>query len=145
MIQTKETLTARRRAKRNGGAVTAELLVLKVPEQEAKDRLWRRETRRIGQGGHYRHSERPGPNTLIIDSYPNFGGVAIALAARFPANIAPLTAHELARLAIAAARETCLNRPRICWTMSKSFSSTQKLSPKHARRTAWPLGLTAPS
>src|SRR5262245_1570413 len=116
----------------SGGLVPAELLVLKVPEQEAKDRLWRREIRRIGQGGHYRHSERPGPNTLIIDTYPNFGGVAIALAARFPANIAPLTAHELARLAIASARHLDNGLDGITYLMNtKRKGIVTPLSPEY--------------
>ena len=88
-----------------GSPILAQLLVLNVSEEEAKDRLWRRETRRIGQQGHYRDRPKPGPNTLIIDSYPKFGGVAVAFAARFPANIKPLTAQELARLAIESARQ----------------------------------------
>ena len=44
-----------------GRSVLAQILLVNVPEQEAKDRLWRRETDRIGQGGHYAHSANPGP------------------------------------------------------------------------------------
>ena len=73
---------------------------MNVSEQEAKDRLWRRETNRVGQGGHYVHYTRPGPNTLVIDRYENFEGVGVVLAARFAANIALLTAARLAELAI---------------------------------------------
>ena len=80
-----------------GCPVKAQILLLDVVEQEAKDRLWRREIDRIGEGGHYVHRANPGPNTLIIDRYEDLGGVAVVLAARFAATITPLTAEHLAR------------------------------------------------
>ena len=86
-----------------GTPVPAQILLVNVTEQEAKDRLWRREINRVGQGGHYTHAN-PGRNTLIIDRYENFEGVDIVLAARFAATIAPLTAAHLAELAIKSAR-----------------------------------------
>jgi hypothetical protein len=81
-----------------GASVLAQILLLNVSEQDAKDRLWRREINRVGQGGHYTQHANPGPNTLIIDRYANFEGVDAVLAARFPATIAPLTAAHLAEL-----------------------------------------------
>jgi hypothetical protein len=87
-----------------GASVLAQILLLNVSEQDAMDRLWRREINRIGQGGHYTHSANPGPNTLIIDRYANFEGADAILAARFPATIVPLTATDLAELAIESAR-----------------------------------------
>ena len=75
-----------------------------VSEQEAKNRLWRREINKVGQDGHYTHRTNPGPNTLIIDRYENFEGVGVVLAARFAATIEPLTAARLADLAIESAR-----------------------------------------
>ena len=74
-----------------------------LSEQEAKDRLWRRETDRVGEGGHYLERRSPGSDTLIIDRYENVGDIAVVLAARFPANIAPLDAEVLATLAIESA------------------------------------------
>jgi len=50
-----------------GTPVLAYILLVNLSEQEAKDRLWRREIDRVGQGGHYTHHANPGPNTLIID------------------------------------------------------------------------------
>jgi hypothetical protein len=85
-----------------GCPVKAQILLLDVVEQEAKDRLWRREIDRIGEGGHYVHRKNSGRNTLIIDRFENLGGVAVVLAARFAATIAPLTAERLAELAIAS-------------------------------------------
>jgi hypothetical protein len=88
--------------KSGGRPVHAQILLLEVAEQEAKDRLWRREINRVGGGGHYVHRANPGPNTLIIDRYENFEGLSVVLAARFAATIAPLTAEHLADLAIAS-------------------------------------------
>jgi hypothetical protein len=85
-----------------GRPVLAQILLVNVPEQEAKDRLWRRETNRIEQGGHYTHPANAGPNTLVI--YENYEGVEVVLAARFAATIGPLTAARLAELAIESAR-----------------------------------------
>jgi hypothetical protein len=39
-----------------GSPVLAQILILNISEQEAMDRLWRREINKVGQGGHYRHS-----------------------------------------------------------------------------------------
>jgi hypothetical protein len=89
---------------RGGASVLAQILLLNVSEQEAKDRLWRREINKVGQGGHYACHANPGRNSLIIDRYENFEGVDIVLAARFAETIAPLTAAHLAQLAIKSAR-----------------------------------------
>lgn len=83
-----------------GTQVLAQILLVNVSEQEAKDRLWRREIDRVGKGGHYAQHSNPGANTLIIDRYENFEGVGVVLAARFSATIMPLTAARLAELAI---------------------------------------------
>jgi hypothetical protein len=88
-----------------GSHIRAHLLVVNVTEREAKDKLWRRETNRVGQGGHYVERPNPGPNTLTIDRYVNLAGVSIVLAARFPPTIAPLTSAILANLAIESARK----------------------------------------
>ncbi len=87
-----------------GAPVVGQILLVDVSEQEAGDRLWRRETNRVLQGGNYTHHANPGPNTLVIDRYENFEGVGVVIAARFAATIAPLTAARLAELAIASAR-----------------------------------------
>jgi len=73
-----------------GSRIRAHVLVVNVAEQEAKDRLWRRETNRAGQGGHYLERPNPDPNTLIIDCYKNLAGVSVVFAARFPPTITPL-------------------------------------------------------
>src|SRR5262245_32969803 len=87
-----------------GSQVLAHILGLNLSEQEAKDRLWRREVNKAGGVGRYVHSNNPGPNTLIIDRYPNFEGIAVVLAARFSPTIFPLNAKHLAELAIESAK-----------------------------------------
>jgi hypothetical protein len=98
-----------------GSPALAQMLLVNVSEQEAKDRLWRRETDRVGQGGYYTHHRNPGRNTLIIDTYEKFEGVSVVLAARFPATIVPLTAEHLADLAIKSARLELTGRDGITY------------------------------
>ena len=92
--------------------------IVELPEQEARDRLWRRETNRVGQGGHYVHRRNPGLDTLIIEHHENLGGVAIVLAARFVANIAPLNAEILAALAIESAQKLDDGRDGISYLLN---------------------------
>jgi hypothetical protein len=87
-----------------GSPVSARLLMLNVSEQEAKDRLWRREVNKVGLGGRYKHCDNPRPDTLIIERHENFEGVAVVFSTRFQATISPLTAERLAELAIESAR-----------------------------------------
>jgi cation transport regulator ChaC len=100
-----------------GSQVPAVILVVDLPEQEAKDRLWRRETDRVGKGGHYLERRSPGSDTLIIDRHENVGDIAVVLAARFPANIAPLDAEVLATLAIESARQLDNGRDGISYLL----------------------------
>jgi hypothetical protein len=100
-----------------GSPVLGQILILNISEQEAKDRLWRREINKVGQGGHYRHSTNPGPNTLVIDRHENFGGISVVLSARFPATISPLTVQHLAELAIESARREGGGRDGISYLM----------------------------
>lgn len=98
-----------------GASVLGHILLVNVCEEEAKDRLWRREVDKIGLGGRYSDRIDPGPDTLIIDRYENFEGVGVVLAARFPATIRPLTAVHLAELAIKSARRERTGRDGISY------------------------------
>jgi hypothetical protein len=104
--------------KQGGSQVFAQILMMNLSEREAKDRLWRREINKIGQSGHYVHHAHPGPNTLIIDRYENFEDVGVVLAARFPANITPVTATRLAELAIKSARLARTGRDGISYLIA---------------------------
>jgi hypothetical protein len=88
-----------------GFQVSAILFVLSaaMSEKEAKDMLWRRETRRVQ--GSYNPPARPGPNSVLIKTILNFGGIVLVLYPSIQANIpSPLTGRKLACLAIASAR-----------------------------------------
>jgi cation transport regulator ChaC len=100
-----------------GGKVLALILVVDLSEREALDRLWRRETNRIGESGHYVHPRNPGLDTLIIDRYENLASVSVVLAARLPANITPLNADVLATLAIKSAHELDDDRDGISYLL----------------------------
>jgi hypothetical protein len=117
-----------------GRPVLAQILLVNVSEEEAKDRLWRREVDRVGQGGHYIHHTNPGPNTLVIDRYENFEDVGVVLAARFAATIAPLTAARLAELAIESARIERTGRDGITYLIdAKRNGITTHLSDAYER------------
>jgi hypothetical protein len=85
-----------------GDHVAAQIIVLKntVSEDEARDLIWRRETRRIGSGRRYVHTDNPGPNTTIVRNAGKMRGVDTVLYTEIGANFSPLTATELARLAV---------------------------------------------
>jgi hypothetical protein len=85
----------------NGAEVLAHIIVLETSVQDAKNRLWRRETGKIGQGGHYVAKAKPNDTTLIIDEY-SIEGLPVVLAARFLPSLTPLTATHLAECAIAS-------------------------------------------
>lgn len=87
-----------------GATVKAEILVLQeqVALQEAKDRLWRRETR--NEIGVYLEPARPTPNSVLIKEIKDFHGVTTVLYPSIDANIDDLSAERLADLAIASAK-----------------------------------------
>ena len=89
-----------------GLPVTAVLLEL-VPDvglAEAKDLLWRRETRKEFSGRPYAHPADPGPNQVIVECIDDFHDFDVVLYTKICANIEPLTADRLADLAISSAR-----------------------------------------
>jgi hypothetical protein len=98
----------------HGARVLAHIIVLETTVQDAKDRLWRRETGRIGQGGHYVPKAKPNATTLIIDEY-SLEGLSTVLATRFLANLAPLTAKHLAECAIASVAKAPLGMDGISY------------------------------
>lgn len=90
-----------------GAKVMAVILVLKdsVSEEEAKDILWRRETRKsVGSKEKYNPPATPGPNTVLVESVPGFCGLDTVLYTCIAATIDDLTPQNLASLAIESAR-----------------------------------------
>lgn len=88
-----------------GASVRATLLVLNVSEQEATDRLYRREINQVGSDKRYQPSDNPGPNTVVVRRLEKFEGVDVVLYTEIAANIPDLSAEKLAALAIGSARE----------------------------------------
>lgn len=88
-----------------GSQVQASIFVLNVPEKEAANMLWRRETRQSDKTLTYKHPKKPGKNRVIVDRIQKFGDVDIVLYTRIGANIENLTTNGLADLAIRSATE----------------------------------------
>jgi hypothetical protein len=115
-----------------GSPVAGQILLVNLCEQDAMDRLWRREINQVGRGDRYVHHTNPGPNTLIIDRYENLGGVSIVLAARFSATIDPLTPEHLAEFAIISAKLERTGRDGISYLIdAKRNGVATPLSPAY--------------
>ncbi|MBO6726101.1 MAG: hypothetical protein JJ911_10620 [Rhizobiaceae bacterium] len=84
--------------------VNAEVLVLDLPLEEATDRLYRREIHAIGSAKRYKEPPVGHRNSVRVRSLSGFHGVDTVLYTEIGANISPLSAIELARLAIRSAR-----------------------------------------
>jgi hypothetical protein len=84
-----------------GDHVVAQIIVLKegITEREACDLVWRRETRQIGSFKRYVPSDSSGENTTVVKSAGTLQGIDTVLYTQIAANIQPLNAQELARLA----------------------------------------------
>lgn len=91
----------------DGGAqVPASIFVLNISETEAANRLYRRETGRIGKTEIiYRPSKRTESGRVAIERLQNFHGVDVVLYTSIGANIDPLNPTRLAELAIESARK----------------------------------------
>lgn len=87
-----------------GACVRAAILVLEegVTVDQAKDVLWRRETRR--KTGTYDPPPDQTQNTVLIETLEDFHGVQTVLYTRIGSNITSLTPQRLAELAIQSAR-----------------------------------------
>ncbi|OWK26592.1 hypothetical protein AJ87_05965 [Rhizobium yanglingense] len=86
-----------------GQRVKAVILVLQdhVTMAQAKDMLWRRETR--NSTGNYVQPATPNANTVLVKEIEQFHGVGSVLYTSIAANIAEISAEKLAELAIGSA------------------------------------------
>jgi hypothetical protein len=94
----------------SGGAhVKATIFVLKdsISQQEAKNILWRRETRQVGSGKAYKRPANPGPSSVLVAVCKNFMGLDRVLYTDFAdsGKLEHPTATQLAELAVASARK----------------------------------------
>jgi cation transport regulator ChaC len=91
----------------SGGAqVQGTIFILdeSISVESAQDLLWRRETRNECSENHYKISNVPGPNTVVVERLSDFSGVKVVLYTKLAGNIIDLTAENLADLAIKSAR-----------------------------------------
>ncbi|HEB79404.1 MAG TPA: hypothetical protein ENI79_02890 [Rhodospirillales bacterium] len=75
-----------------------------VTVQQAKDLLWRRETRKECSDKQYRPSDNPDPNKVVIEHLQNLANVETVLFTKIGKNIKKRTPEYLADLAICSAR-----------------------------------------
>jgi hypothetical protein len=87
-----------------GAQVAAQILVVDLPLKEAMNRLYRRETRKIGTDTSYVPPKVITQNTVVIETISPFEGIEVVLYTRIGANIEGLTATRLAELAVESAR-----------------------------------------
>lgn len=109
----------------NGGPrPLGKVMVLNLTEQEAANRLWWRETRKIGTGEIYRAAKNITMNTVVVERLENFGGVDVCLYTSIASNIEDLTPQNLARLAIASVPKSAPNMDGVSYLLS---AKTQKI------------------
>jgi hypothetical protein len=94
--------------KTGGARVRATIFVLKdtISEHQARDILWRRETRQAGTGKTYKQPAKPGPNSVLVATWRDFMGLDRVLYTDFAdsGKLANPTAAQLAELAVSSAR-----------------------------------------
>lgn len=91
-----------------GSTVSATILVLNeaITIENAKDLLWRRETRNEGSDKHYVHPKTYSPNKMVVEQLVGFSGLKTVLYTKLAANIDDLCAKKLATLAISSAKSS---------------------------------------
>lgn len=89
-----------------GCPVNATILVLDagISSEEAKDLLWRRETRNECSDKHYTEPSEASPNKMVVESLKTFAKIDVVLYTKLGANIKDLNAAKLADLAIKSAK-----------------------------------------
>lgn len=89
-----------------GCPVDATILVLEagVSVTEARDLLWRRETRNENSDRRYSPPTMPNPNKVVVETLRNFEGIDVVLYTKLGANITDISAEKLADLAIKSAK-----------------------------------------
>lgn len=91
---------------KKGSVVYGQVLVLKdnISLNEAKNLLWRRETRKEGTGKVYTEEQNPSKNKVIVEIEENFSGLDMVIYTKIGSNIEDVTADKLAELAINSAK-----------------------------------------
>ncbi len=103
--------------KDGGAAVTGSIYVLNVPPDEGANILYRREINKVGSKKRYDAGASTKPNSVKVCCRRELGGVHVVLYAELAANIHPLTAESLARLAIRSVATAGKGRDGISYLM----------------------------
>ncbi|MGH9427554.1 MAG: hypothetical protein ACRD2L_14780 [Terriglobia bacterium] len=104
---------------RDGAQVRAEILILNVPEEEAANRLYRREINMVGMREVvYHHRKNSGPNNVVVERIENCHGVSVVLYTKIGANIVNPTPQKLAALAVESARRLDNGRDGITYLIN---------------------------
>lgn len=91
----------------DGSVVNGQILVLKddISLREAKNLLWRRETRNENTDKKYKEVESPPPNKVIVEEMKSFSGLDYVIYTKIGNNISNLTPDALSELAIYSAKK----------------------------------------
>jgi hypothetical protein len=113
--------------------VVAEILVLRqhIALDEARDMLWRRETRRVGTGEQYRRPTKPTPNQVLVEEFVGLGGLETVLYTDFPpeGKVSNPNPARLAKAAIRSVAESDPDRDGITYLMkAKSTGIATRLT-----------------
>ena len=108
-----------------GMSAPAALLQLRTDLKTAKDLLYRREIRKIGTGRTYSDPSPDDTKRMRIVTLQEFGGVAHAIYAAFPANIVPLSAAELARRAIESVAKADVGKDGVSYLIDAIRNGTK--------------------
>lgn len=90
--------------KDGGSHVNAKIFVVNLTEVGAGSMLWRRETGQVGSGKTYVRPQTQSANHVLIERFGGLGEIDSVVYTNIAANITPLTAKNLASLAIKSAR-----------------------------------------
>jgi cation transport regulator ChaC len=103
--------------KEGGANVNAVIFVMgsEISIEEARNMLWRRETRLIHKNQVYKQALNPSPNTVCIKEMRNFAGIATTIYTCIEPNIKELTPKQLSRLAIESVGKTEKDRDGISY------------------------------
>jgi len=117
-----------------GAQVAAQILVVDLPLKEAMDRLFRRETRKIGTNTSYVPPKVATPNMVVVETIFSFEGIDALLYTRIGANIEELTTIKLAELAVESARVQQDGSDGISYLMNAKKCGIQTpLSPEYEK------------
>ncbi|OJU22844.1 MULTISPECIES: hypothetical protein [unclassified Sphingomonas] len=118
----------------HGARVSAAILVLDVDMSSATDMLWRRETRCSDRCRGYPGDRAGKRDAVQVRRIEGFHGIDLVLYTDIGANVQPLTAGELARLAIGSVGRAAAGLDGISYLVqAKANGIATPLSPAYER------------